>query len=109
MYLKLLVAGFISLAFAAGYYIGLPDSNEALQLQKRIDQLAETNGGLAQRNQNLEQTLDLVKRQVQTDRIAYESLKKTVDQSETERQQMLEKFQSQRELLETLKKKLDSL
>jgi prefoldin subunit 5 len=109
MYLKFLVAGLIALSFGAGYYLGLPDSDAALQLQQRIDELGQNNQELAQRNQNLEQTLDLVKRQVQTDRIAYESLKKTVDKSEQERQAMLEKFQSQRDLLDNLKKKLESL
>ena len=108
MFEKLVIVGLIILAMAGGYFLGRPNEDIQQQLQGRIEQLLESSESLAQRNQNLEQTLDLVKRQIQTDRIAYQSLKNTVDESEKERQDMLTKFQSQRELLEKLKNKLEN-
>ena len=104
---KLLLVGLLVFVFAGGYFVGLPDQDRALELETRNQDLRIQIDRLSQRNQQLEQTLDLVKRQIQTDRIAYESLKKTVDQAEQERAATQQRLESQRELLERLKKKLE--
>ena len=104
---KLLLVGLLLFAFAAGYFSGLPNEDLALELADKNRQLNLQIDRLSNRNQQLEQTLDLVKRQIQTDRIAYESLKKTVDLADQERAATQQKLESQRELLERLKKKLE--
>ncbi|MGB5708269.1 MAG: hypothetical protein WBM41_15725 [Arenicellales bacterium] len=107
MLAKLLQAGLIIFAFGGGYFFAMLGDDGSKALEQSNQQLVTQNNRLTQRNQRLEQTLDLVKRQIQTDRIAYESLQKSVDTAEQERIALLQKFQSQRELLDRLKKKLD--
>ena len=104
---KLMLAGLLVFAFASGYFAGLPSEDRTKELRKINQDLSLQIDRLSKRNQQLEKTLDLVKRQIQTDRIAYESLKKTVDQAEQERTVTQQKLQSQRELLERLKNKLE--
>ncbi len=106
---KLLVAGVIGLAFGAGYFLALKDNKEVPEAAQTIVALRSEKDALVLRNRELEQTLALVKRQIQTDRIAYASLQKTVEQSDRERKIMQEKFKSQRELLDRLKQKIDNL
>ncbi len=107
MLAKFLQAGLIMFAFGVGYFLAMPSDDGVEALEKSNQQLVTQNNRLTQRNQRLEQTLDLVKRQIQTDRIAYESLQNSVDSAEKERIAMQQKFQSQRELLDRLKKKLE--
>lgn len=107
MLAKFLQAGLIMFAFGGGYFFAMPSDDGVKALEQSNQQLVTQNNRLTQRNQQLEQTLDLVKRQIQTDRIAYESLQNSVDSAEKERIAMQQKFQSQRELLDRLKKKLE--
>lgn len=107
MFTKLLLVGLLVFSFAAGYFFGLPNEDRAQSLEQQNQDLNTEIQRLSQRNQQLEQTLDLVKRQIQTDRIAYDSLRKTVDLAEQERAATKQKLESQRELLERLKKKLE--
>ncbi len=78
-------------------------------MAEQLAALSTENKQLGQHNAQLEQTIALVKRQIQTDRIAYAALQKTVEDSDRKRQDMLAKFESQRELLDRLKQKIDSL
>ena len=104
---RLIVVGLVALAFGAGYFIALPDPGERQLLQQSLDQANSELERLTQRNADLEQTLSLVKRQVQTDRIAYDNLQRSVEASDRERAQLQERLESQRALLERLKAKLD--
>lgn len=109
MFSKLLWIGLVAFAFGAGYYVAMPSPEFGQILAAENEQLVEQNQALAARNKQLEQTLDLVKRQIQTDRIAYASLQRSVDDAEQQREEMLRKFESQRELLDRLKKQLGNL
>lgn len=106
---KLLLAGVIGLAFGAGYFLALQEYSNVAEDTPTITSLGNEIEEHVLRNQQLEQTLSLVKRQIQTDRIAYASLQKTVEESDRERKIMQEKFKSQRDLLDRLKQKIDKL
>ena len=104
---RLVWVGLIVLAFGGGYYLATPSPEIGALLTAENDGLIEQNQRLMDRNASLEETLDLVKRQVQTDRIAYAALQEDVDDAERKRQELLQKFESQRELLDRLKQKLE--
>ena len=104
---RLVIGGLILLAFAAGYFLGLPDSEEGDLLRQQLASAKQEGERLTERNADLEETLALVKRQVQTDRIAYDNLQQSVEASDRERAQLQERLESQRALLDRLKKKLD--
>ena len=84
-----------------------PDPTARQQLQQALEAANSEQQRLSARNADLEETLSLVKRQVQTDRIAYDNLQRSVEASDRERAQLQERLESQRALLERLKKKLD--
>lgn len=109
MFSKFIWIGLVAFAFGAGYYMAMPSPEFGQILAAENEQLVEQNQALVARNKQLEQTLDLVKRQIQTDRIAYASLQRSVDDAEQKREEMLKKFDSQRELLDRLKKQLGNL
>ncbi|MBX2869220.1 MAG: hypothetical protein KTR18_11130 [Acidiferrobacterales bacterium] len=109
MAIRLVVIGAILLAFGLGYFLATPDENTTVILKQQLTKEVNKNKVLQDNIDELSQTLGLVRRQVQTDRIAYESLKKDVERSEEQRTALQEKFESQRELLERLKKKIETL
>ena len=104
---RLIVVGLVLLGFGAGYYLALPDPGESLQVQQALETANAELERVAARNKDLEETLSIVKRQVQTDRIAYDNLQRSVEASDRERAQLQERLESQRALLERLKNKLD--
>ena len=100
------------IVFFIGHYIGkagqFDQHDEGLKIaqqqnQKLTQQLAE----LEESKSQLTDTLAIVKRQIQTDRIAYETLQQSVDSSQLKHQDMLKKFEQQRELLQKMKEKLE--
>ena len=107
MLLRLIIAGLVLLAFAAGYFLALPDPGESEQMRQELVTTTAELERVSARNAGLEETLSLVKRQVQTDRIAYDNLQRSVEASDRERMQLQERLESQRALLERLKEKLD--
>ncbi len=109
MAIRLAIIGAMFLAFGLGYFLAMPDENAAALVKQQLTKEVNKNRLLQENIDELSQTLGLVRRQVQTDRIAYESLKKDVERSEQQRTALQEKFESQRELLERLKKKIETL
>ncbi len=109
MVIRIAILAALILAFGAGYFFGLPEEDGKAALQKQIASLQQKNDLLTANNDELAQTLGLIRRQVQTDRVAYEKLKKDVESSEQQREQLREKFDSQRQLLDRLKKKIEEL
>ena len=93
---RFLVLCLPTLAFFIGYYYDRPDDNELTAALKQIEQLKQHNAQLKQRNIQVEETLDLVKRQIQTDRMAYQAMREAV----------LQQLHAQRALLDRLKKQL---
>ena len=106
MFTRLVIVGLLIFSFAAGYYLALPKDSEMAVLQSQLDQLRDDNASLVQRNTQLEGTLGLVKRQIQTDRIAYQSMQQAVEAADQQRESVLEKLNAQRELLDRLKKQI---
>ena len=106
MFRFLLMVGLLFFAAGAGYYLGLPDDSETTSLRYQLEQISQKNAELTERNVRLEGTLDLVKRQIQTDRIAYQSMRDDLDNAELQREQVLSKLKAQRTLLDQLKKKI---
>ena len=104
---KLILAGLILLAFGAGYIVALPDSQSGDSARETLLAVEQERDLLKSRIVDLEKTLDLVRRQIQTDRVAYDNLQRSVDESERERKLIQEQIESQRALLERLKKKLN--
>jgi len=109
MVFRLVAAGALMLAFALGYFLALPQEDEGTLLLKQMEKMEIDNAALTINNNELRETLGLIRRQIQTDRIAYDALKRTMDESERQRELMQEKLSSQRELLERLKKKIEEL
>lgn len=97
------------LAFVAGFLVAQPDQDKGRVLAENNAALNNRNIALETRITELQQTLDLVKRQIQTDRIAYSKMQQAVEQSDHQRLQTLEKLEAQRQLLDQLKEKLESL
>ena len=104
---KLIPAGLILLAFGAGYMIALPDPRSGASERETLIAVEKERDRMRDRIEDLEKTLDLVRRQIQTDRIAYDNLQRSVEASEQERKRIQEQIESQRALLERLKKKLN--
>ncbi len=104
---KLILAGLILLAFGAGYMVAMPDSRSGDPERETLLAVEQERDRLKTRIVGLEKTLSLVRRQIQTDRIAYDNLQRSVDASERERKRIQEQIESQRLLLERLKKKLN--
>lgn len=109
MLIRLVMVGALILSFGAGYFLALPQEDAAGVLQKELNDLRIENAALTASNTELAETLGLVRRQIQTDRIAYDNLKTTVDEAERQRALMQEKFESQRAVLERLKKQIQQL
>ena len=74
---------------------------------QKIERLEQENASLSGKNENLSETLQLVKRQIQTDRIAYQSLQEIVESSEQDREMLRSQLETQQQLLTKLRKKLE--
>ncbi len=93
-------------AFIGGYWLAKQDDKALQKLQGEMAQEKGKVFELESRNTELKQTLQLVKRQIQTDRIAYESLQQVVQSSDLEQTQLREALQQQRKLLKELQQRL---
>jgi len=99
--LKILIALFLlGLSFLGGVsyerFIGEGD------IGSDQTSLSEQAGILSKRNQELEETVALVKRQIQADRIAYQRLRESVESAHREQEVLRKQLKRQRELLESL-------
>lgn len=99
--LVLIIASFFGGLYYERYY-----SAEEASLHGKIAELEQRSAGVQAENEELKETLGLVKRQIQTDRVAYESLQQAVQASEEERETLREQIASQRELLKKLRDRL---
>lgn len=107
--LKVFVALVLIIAsFFGGLYYERHYSADEESLKGQIAELEQESARLSAHNAELSETLALVKRQIQTDRMAYESLQEIVDASEEERTALREQIESQRELLTRLRERLES-
>ncbi len=100
---KIIVGCAILLAFVIGYLTGRTDPLVLAGCQQERQVLLEDLDRLRVRNNNLEVTLDLVRRQMETDRIAYDDLWRKVEKSEQEQMRILERIDSQKEFLQRLR------
>ena len=96
-------------SFAGGMYVEKISPGEEGSLKQQVQDLEAQLEEAKTRSTELNETLQLVKRQIQTDRIAYQALQQSVEDSEQERQALREKLDSQRELLKKLRDRLESL
>ena len=94
-------------SFLGGVYYQKQDTGELTRLDQTIRELSTELEQEKLRNGELRDTLQLVKRQIQADRIAYESLLEVVESSEAERQSLAEKVDKQQELLRILRERLE--
>ena len=108
MLARILVVGLTALAFGAGYFVGLPDPQAGEQINNSIEVLEAEREQLSRENEELRETMALVKRQIQTDRIAYDNLQRSVEASEQSRLELEQKLASQRELLDRIRQRLQS-
>ena len=95
------------ISFFGGIFYQKSGSGLEAELQTKIEQLEKESDGLRFRNEELKETLNLVKRQIQTDRIAYQSLQESFESFDAERDQLKSQLESQQALLKQLKKRLE--
>ena len=95
------------LSFVGGIFYERSDQRQVGELNNKIDALELETAALKQRNEQLNETFQLVKRQIQTDRIAYQALQKIVEESESGQSILKQQLEDQRELLKKLRKKLE--
>ena len=93
-------------SFAAGMVYERYGSTREGDLKQQISSLEIEVEELSARNEELKETLNLVKRQIQTDRVAYQALQEAVSDSERQRDDLKQQLESQRELLKQLKQQL---
>jgi chromosome segregation ATPase len=94
-------------SFLGGVYFERYDSGKVGKLKNQLEASRVEANNLETQNQNLKQTLQLVKRQIQADRIAYQALQNIVESASGEREALKQKIEAQRELLQRLRDKLD--
>ena len=94
------------LSFVGGIFFERMDQTQVGELNSKIENLESQIESLTQRNTELKETLKLVKRQIQTDRIAYQALQETVAASETGQKALKQQLEDQRRLLKQLRDKL---
>lgn len=95
------------LSFVGGIFYERLDQSQISVLKTKIVEIESDSKYLSRRNLELTDTLGLVKRQIQTDRIAYENLQKSILSSEQERGLLKQQLEDQRGLLKQLRNKLD--
>ena len=104
------IAGVIVLvvfAFVAGVMYQRMDQSEVSSLNQNISNLEEQLSAQRAKNDDLKETLNLVKRQIQTDRIAYQELQRIVEGSDGERAELRQKIEDQQRLLKSLRERLE--
>ena len=94
-------------SFIGGIFYQKQDTGEQTALIQTLDELTAELSQERIKTQNLSDTLQLVKRQIQADRIAYQNLLEAVEASESERQALRDKVEAQQELLRKLRDRLD--
>ena len=94
-------------SFLGGVYYQKQDTGELTRLDQIIREISNELEQEKLRNEKLNETLQLVKRQIQADRIAYDSLLEVVESSESERKALREKVEQQQELLRKLRERLE--
>ncbi len=72
----------------------------------KVETLTEMNQQLATRNQELQETLQLAKQQIEANRVVYQDLLEQVNSSDAERDELRKQLESQRILLQALREKL---
>ena len=72
----------------------------------KVETLTEMNQQLATRNQELQETLQLAKQQIEANRVVYQDLLEQVNSSDIERDELRKQLESQRILLQALSEKL---
>ena len=72
----------------------------------KVETLNEMNQQLATRNQELQETLQLAKQQIEANRVVYQDLLEQVNSSDVERDELRKQLESQRILLQALREKL---
>ena len=98
----------VLLAFVAGILYEQIDQSETDKLTRQIASLEKELAAQQQINENLNDTLKLVKRQIQTDRIAYQELQKIIDGSVGERAELRKQIESQQQLLKSMRDRLET-
>ncbi len=101
--LRVLTALIILIAgFTGGMYFQRLDQSRIDELNNTIVRLEKESAGLSKRNAELKETLKLVKRQIQTDRIAYMALQELVENSAAQQSELQTQLEKQRKRLESL-------
>ena len=95
------------LSFVGGIFYERSDQRKVGELNVKISSLELETAALKQRNEQLNETLKLVKRQIQTDRIAYQALQKIIEESDSGQSNLKQQLEDQRELLKKLREKLE--
>ena len=102
-----LVLVLLIISFFGGIFYQKSGSGVEIELQAKIEQLDKESEALTSRNEELKETLNLVKRQIQTDRIAYQSLQESFESFDAERSELKSQLERQQDLLKQLKKRLE--
>lgn len=95
-------------SFSAGVLYQRSDQKMEIELRSTIKILEQKSESLTRRNNELKETLNLVKRQIQTDRIAYQTLQESFESFDVERSELKAQLVKQKQLLKTLREKLES-
>ena len=99
----LIVLALVLTVFAGGAFYEHTSSKTQIELREQIAELEKNSRSLKQKNLELNETLQLVKRQIQTDRIAYKSLQDAVEVSQQSRDELFRQVQGQQEILKKLR------
>jgi septation ring formation regulator EzrA len=94
-------------AFVAGVMYQRMDQSEVSSLNQKISNLEEELGAQRGKSDDLRETLNLVKRQIQTDRIAYQELQRIVEGSDEQRAELRQQIEDQQRLLKSVRERLE--
>ncbi len=94
-------------SFAGGVFYERSFSEAKDRLSARIAELETHVDELEGQNNRLNNTLQLVKRQIQTDRIAYQSLQEVVEVSQQQRDRLKARLEDQQALLKKLSEQVE--
>jgi hypothetical protein len=107
IYRIILVLVLLILSFIGGIYYTRLDDSITGKLSSQVQALQQQNQELNDKNLQQKEILQLVKRQVQTDRIAYQTLQDALNASEQQQREQSAQLEKQRELLKLLRMKLE--
>lgn len=102
------IIALLMMSFAGGVFYERSFSETKNQLSGRIAELDTHIAGLESQNERLNSTLQLVKRQIQTDRVAYQSLQEIVEVSQQQRDRLKAKLDIQQALLKRLSEQVEN-